>query len=125
MASAMLETRPVTYGSERAPFAAGRERAATERYRSPPRDQHRMPDSSQVFKIDRSQRIHSDGVVVRVYQVFGTDQYGWDTNREVPPPNRPLYHSREQAEQAADLASREAGHACHEACYGWRTLGDR
>jgi hypothetical protein len=46
-----------------------------------------MPDS-QSFKIDRSQRIHSDGLVFRVYQVFGTERYGWDHNREEPRPTR-------------------------------------
>ena len=80
------------------------------------------PAVSQQFKIDRSQRIHSDGSVVRVYQVFGTDMYGWDHNREQPPPDRPLYHSRDGAEAAADDARRKAGHACDENCYGWRAL---
>ena len=77
---------------------------------------------SQVFKIDRSQRIHNDGVVVRVYQVFGTERYGWDHNREQPPDDRPLYDSRESAETAADEAYRLAGHQCGESCYRWRLL---
>lgn len=77
---------------------------------------------SQLFKIDRSQRIHSDGLVVRVYQVFGTDRYGWDHNREEPPADRPLYPSRDTAEAAADDARRLAGHQCDEACYAWRLL---
>jgi len=74
------------------------------------------------FKIDRSQRIHSDGLVVRVYQVFGTDQYGWDHNREQPPDDRPLHYSRDLAETAADQARALAGHQCNEACYPWRAL---
>jgi hypothetical protein len=77
---------------------------------------------SQVFKIDRSQRIHSDGLVVRVYQVFGTDQYGWDSNREQPPDDRPLYNSRDRAEAAADAARVQNGHICGENCYAWRAL---
>ena len=76
----------------------------------------------QTFKIDRSQRIHSDGLVVRVYQVFGTDQYGWDHNREQPPDDRPLYHSRELAEAAADQARAFAGHECDAHCFPWRAL---
>jgi len=78
--------------------------------------------SYQLFKIDRSQRIHSDGLVVRVYQVFGTDDYGWDHNREEPPADRPLYRSRDWAEAAADDARRNAGHVCDDSCYSWRSL---
>ena len=78
--------------------------------------------SPQIFKIDRSQRIHSDGLVVRVYQVFGTEQYGWDTNREQPPADRPLYPSREEAETAADHAREFDGHRCTDSCYAWRAL---
>ena len=78
--------------------------------------------NTQIFKIDRSQRIHSDGLVVRVYQVFGTEQYGWDHNREQPPADRPVYPSRDDAETAADDARRLAGHLCDEHCYGWRAL---
>ena len=80
-----------------------------------------MPDSP-TFKIDRSQRIHSDGLVFRVYQVFGTDQYGWDHNREQPPADRPLYRSREEAEAAADGAHEREGHRCDDSCYRWRSL---
>ena len=76
----------------------------------------------QTFKIDRSQRFHSDGLVVRVYQVFGTEQYGWDHNREEPPADRPLYHSRQAAEAAADDARTVEGHRCDDACYPWRPL---
>ena len=74
------------------------------------------------FKIDRSQRIHSDGVVVRVYQVFGTEQYGWDSNREDPPTDRPTYGSRAEAQEAADEAFLAAGHECTDVCYAWRLL---
>jgi hypothetical protein len=74
------------------------------------------------FKIDRSQRIHHDGVVVRVYQIFGTETYGWDTNREQPPDDRPLHPSREEAQDAADAGLQAAGHVCSEACYQWRSL---
>ena len=74
------------------------------------------------FKIDRSQRIHSDGLVVRVYQVFDTEQYGWDHNREQPPADRPLYHTRDEAQAAADQARELAGHQCDESCYAWRSL---
>ena len=80
-----------------------------------------MPES-QTFKIDRSQRFHSDGLVFRVYQVFGTDRYGWDHNREQPPADRPLYNSRDEAEAAADRARELEGHRCNEACYAWRAL---
>jgi hypothetical protein len=76
----------------------------------------------QVFKIDRSQRIHNDGRVVRVYQVFGTVKYGWDTNRETPPADRPLHESRTSAENEADDALRREGHVCNEGCYAWRSL---
>ena len=75
-----------------------------------------------IFKIDRSQRIHSDGVMVRVYEVFGQEQYGWDTNREDPPDNRPLFNSRMAAQEAADEALRRSGHVCTEVCYQWRLL---
>jgi len=78
--------------------------------------------SHPIFKIDRSQRIHSDGLVVRVYQVFGTDDDGWDHNREEPPPDRPVYRSRDWAEAAADEARRRAGHVCDDSCYTWRAL---
>ena len=78
--------------------------------------------SRQIFKIDRSQRFHSDGLVVRVYQVFGTEQYGWDSNREQPPPDRPLYGSRQAAEAAADEARALDGHRCDDICYSWRAL---
>jgi hypothetical protein len=80
-----------------------------------------MPNT-QTFKIDRSQRIHSDGLVVRVYQVFGTERHGWDHNREQPPDDRPLYNSRHEAEAAADHARALAGHECDDTCYGWREL---
>ena len=76
----------------------------------------------QTFKIDRSQRFHSDGLVVRVYQVFGTEQYGWDHNREKPPGDRPLYRSRQEAEAAADAARMADGHHCDDVCYAWRPL---
>ncbi len=76
----------------------------------------------QTFKIDRSQRFHSDGLVVRVFQVFGTEQYGWDHNREETPTDRPLYHSRQEAEAAADAARMADGHHCGDACYAWRPL---
>ena len=78
--------------------------------------------SSQTFKIDRSQRFHSDGVVVRVYQVFGTEQYSWDHNREEPPADRPLYNSRDDAQAAADQARELDGHRCDGSCYAWRPL---
>jgi hypothetical protein len=78
--------------------------------------------NTQTFKIDRSQRIHSDGLVVRVYQVFGTEQYGWDHNREQPPGDCPLQHSREEAEAAADQERARAGHQCDSSCYAWRAL---
>jgi hypothetical protein len=77
---------------------------------------------SRGFKIDRSQRMHSDGFVVRVYQVFGTETYGWDHNREQAPADRPLYGSRDAAEAAADAARQLAGHLCSDACYAWRSL---
>ena len=80
-----------------------------------------MPEST-IFKIDRSQRMHSSAVVVRVYQVFGTERYGWDTNRERPPDERPLYDSRGEAEQAADEGLAYAGHTCDDACYRWRDV---
>jgi hypothetical protein len=78
--------------------------------------------SQQIFKIDRSQRIHNDGLVVRVYEVFGTDEYGWDHNREEAPPDRPLCKSKELAEAAADEARRRSGHICDDSCYAWRSL---
>ena len=81
----------------------------------------RLSDS-QTFKIDRSQRFHSDGLVFRVYQVFGTERYGWDHNREKPPDDRPLYDSRAEAEAAADRARELDGHRCDDACYAWRAL---
>jgi len=82
----------------------------------------RCLSNSQPFKIDRSQRFHNDGLVVRVYQVFGTEQYGWDHNREEPPADRPLYDSRREAEEAADDARAVDGHRCNDACYAWRSL---
>jgi hypothetical protein len=79
--------------------------------------------SPEHFKIDRSQRMHTGGVVVRVYQIFGTESFGWDTNREQPPSDRPRYGSREAAEWAADEALRLDGHVCDDGCYAWRLLG--
>jgi len=75
-----------------------------------------------LYKIDRRQRMHTNRVVVRVYQVFGTERYGWDTNREQPPEERPLYDSRVDAEQAADDGLARAGHTCDDACYRWRDV---
>ena len=76
----------------------------------------------QVFKIDRNQRIHHHGLVVRVYQVFGESRYGWDGNKPDSPFDPSLYDSREAAELAADAALNSAGHQCTEACYAWRAL---
>jgi len=83
-------------------------------------DMPASPTKSHNFKIDRSQRIHSDGLVVRVYQIFGTNRYGWDHNREQPPADRPLYHSRDGAEAAADHARQLSGHRCDDVCDPWR-----
>jgi hypothetical protein len=82
----------------------------------------RSLSNRQIFKIDRSQRFHSDGLVVRVYQIVGTEQYGWDHNREEPPADRPLYDSRREAEEAADDARAVDGHRCGESCYAWRSM---
>jgi hypothetical protein len=76
-----------------------------------------------MFRIDRSQRMHSNNVVVRVYQVFGAEEYGWDTNRGELPADPRLLESREAAERAADDAMRRSGHECDDGCYSWRTLG--
>ena len=75
------------------------------------------------FKIDRSQRMHSGGLVVRVYQVFGTERFGWDVNRDQQStPERPLCGSRSLAEQDADESLQRAGHSCDDGCYGWRPV---
>lgn len=74
------------------------------------------------FKIDRSQRMHNGNLVVRVYQVFGTATYGWDTNREPRGVTRPLHESRERAEEDADASLRRDGHHCDDGCYRWRPL---
>ena len=74
------------------------------------------------FKIDRSQRMHGGAVTLRVYQVFGTDQFGWDSNREDASVDRPLQTSRSAAERDADEALRRTGHVCDEGCYPWRAL---
>ena len=79
--------------------------------------------TNQNFKIDRSQRMHSGSITVRVYQVFGTEQFGWDTNREQPPPNRPLHDSKTAAERDADENMERLGHVCDDGCYPWRLLG--
>ena len=78
---------------------------------------------SEPFKIDRLQRIHSDGVVIRVYQVIGGIQFGWDSNRDVPAPDLRLYSSLEAARDAADECVLTAGHVCDGVCYRWRALG--
>jgi hypothetical protein len=57
-----------------------------------------------------------------VYQVVGTEQYGWDHNRAQPPADPTLYPSREAAEAAADDARRMDGHRCDKSCYAWRPL---
>jgi hypothetical protein len=75
------------------------------------------------FKIDRLQRIHSDGSVIRVYQVVGAAQFGWDSNRDLPPPDLQLYPSLEAARDAADAGVLTAGHVCDGICYRWRLLG--
>jgi hypothetical protein len=74
------------------------------------------------FKIDRSQRMHNGNLVVRVYQVFGTSTYGWDTNKEPRGVARPLHQSLEHAEKDADESIRRDGHHCDESCYAWRPL---
>ena len=76
-----------------------------------------------LFKIDRSQRMHSNGVVVRVYQVFGAEQYGWDANQNQLPADPQLLESRDAAERVADEAMRRSGHHCDDGCYKWRELG--
>ena len=77
---------------------------------------------SQPFKIDRLQRIHSDGNVIRVYQVVGASVFGWDSNRGVPAPDPRSYPSLDAARDAADDLVREAGHICDASCYSWRSL---
>jgi hypothetical protein len=77
---------------------------------------------TQTFKIDRWQRIHHDGAVVRVYQIVGATEYGWDSNREVPVPDRPLHASLEAAQQAADEGVLHAGHVCDDRRYNWKSL---
>lgn len=75
------------------------------------------------FKIDRSQRIHHSGLVVRVYQVVGTTRFGWDTNRDRQPmPDQENYESLAAAEHAADAGVQLAGHTCTKWCYAWRLL---
>jgi hypothetical protein len=69
---------------------------------------------SETFKIDRSQRMHSGGVVVRVYQVIGSERFGWDTNRGEL--SASLHGSQAAAEQAADEAMQRAGHTCDDGC---------
>ena len=67
--------------------------------------------------------MHSNGVVVRVFQVVGAKQFGWDTNREELPTALHLVESRETAERDADDTIRGWGHLCNDGCYPWRTLG--
>jgi hypothetical protein len=74
------------------------------------------------FKIDRLQRIHSDGAVIRVYEVVGETLFGSDSNREVVLDDRPLYPSLEAAQEAADDGVIAAGHICDAGCYHWRSL---
>jgi hypothetical protein len=64
----------------------------------------------------------SGGLVVRVYQAFATEQYGWDTNKEPLSSARPLHDSRLAAEKSADESLRGLGHMCDDGCYGWRAL---
>ena len=66
--------------------------------------------------------MHRGSITVRVYQVFGTDQFGWDTNREDSSVDRPLHTSRSAAEHDADETLRRTGHACDDGCYPWRAL---
>ena len=79
--------------------------------------------ASAPFKIDRLQRIHSDGNVIRVYQVVGAAQFGWDSNRAMPTSDPRIYSSLEAARDAADEGVAAAGHVCDGICYRWRTLG--
>ena len=80
--------------------------------------------NSQIFRIDRSQRMHKGGFVVRVYQVFGTERFGWDVNNDrQPQPDRPLHESREAAERDADESLKRSGHLCTDGCYDWRLIG--
>ena len=78
--------------------------------------------SLQPFKVGRSERVHSNHIVVRVYQVFGTHQFGWDTHHQEAPPERPFGASEAQAGQDAEDSLRQAGHKCDPGCHQWRTL---
>ena len=74
------------------------------------------------FKIDRSQRMHHSGLVIRVFQIVGTDAFGWDVNRSIVT-QYAAYDSQSAAEAGADDALHQSGHACHSGCYAWRQLG--
>ena len=79
--------------------------------------------SSKTFKIDRLQRIHSNGSVIRVYQVVGASLFGWDSNRDLPTPDLQFYPSLDAARDVADARMLSAGHVCDATCYDWRSLG--
>ena len=75
-------------------------------------------NGSEVFKIDRLQRVHRDGIVVRMYQVVGATLSGWDSNRDAPVPDGHFYASLEAARDAGDERMLAAGGSR----YHWRPL---
>ena len=79
-----------------------------------------MPPPTE-FKLDRTQRLHRDRLVVRVFQVIGSGQFGWDTNQDEA--ERLSRHAtQEDAQREADESIARAGHVCDESCYTWRAL---
>lgn len=73
------------------------------------------------FQIGRSQRIHSHGLTIRVYQIVGTTRVVWDANRDMSPPEH-QYDSQAGAEDAADDSVLASGHVCGAGCSTWREL---
>lgn len=75
-----------------------------------------MSDSPS-FEIDRAERMHSYGPVVRPTKSWANMVLG-DTNREKPASVPSTSHERPPTEGATDESIRCAGHACDEGCCG-------
>ena len=79
-----------------------------------------MPSPTE-FRLDRTQRLHHGRLVVRVFQLIGSGQFGWDTNRD-DAEQLARCSTQEAAQRDADQSIARAGHVCDESCYAWREL---
>ena len=60
-------------------------------------------------------------MVVRVFQVVGSGQFGWDTNQDQAE-RLDRHPTQDAAQRDADESIARAGHVCDDSCYVWRPL---